>query len=165
MAGAMGYLGKLALVVSVALLGGCQSIDGAGGNFSSSGAATQEAFVATDQPERVGREQFARGNYALAERYFQSAVEAEPRNGDAWLGLAASYDQLGRFDLADRAYGQAVKIKGQTPQVLNNQGYSYLLRGDRGQAERYFRRARSINPNDPTINNNVALIRLAPPNL
>ncbi|WP_244470342.1 tetratricopeptide repeat protein [Microvirga vignae] len=129
------------------------------------GTAMEEAFVATDQPERVGREQFARGNYALAERYFQSAVEAEPGNGDGWLGLAASYDQLGRFDLADRAYGQAVKIKGQTPQVLNNRGYSYLLRGDRAQAERYFRRARSINPNDPTINNNVALTRLAPPNL
>jgi Flp pilus assembly protein TadD len=155
----------MAVVVSVALLlAGCQSVDGSGG-VSLSGTTAEEAFVATDQPERVGREQFARGNYALAERYFQNAVEAESGNGDAWLGLAASYDQLGRFDLADRAYGQAVKIKGQTPQVLNNQGYSYLLRGDRGQAERYFRRARSINPHDPTINNNVALIRLAPPNL
>lgn len=165
MAGAMYRSSKLAVVLSVALLAGCQSVDGPGGSVSLTGTAAEEAFVATDQPERVGREQFARGNYALAERYFQSAVEEEPQNGDAWLGLAASYDQLGRFDLADRAYGQAVKIKGQTPQVLNNRGYSYLLRGDRVQAERYFQRARSINPHDPTINNNVTLTRLAPATL
>jgi Flp pilus assembly protein TadD len=165
MAGAMFRSSKLAVVVSVVLLAGCQSIDGSGGAASLNGTTAEEAFVATDQPERVGREQFARGNYALAERYFQSAVEAEPQNGDVWLGLAASYDQLGRFDLADRAYSQAVKIKGQTPQVLNNQGYSYLLRGDRVQAERHFRRARSLSPDNPTINNNVAIARLAPANL
>jgi Flp pilus assembly protein TadD len=30
----------------------------------------------------------------------------------AWIGLAASYDRLGRFDLADQAYAAAAKLEG-----------------------------------------------------
>ena len=52
---------------------------------------------------------------------------ARPRRGS---GLAASYDQLKRWELADRAYGEAIKIAGPTADILNNRGYSYLLRGD-----------------------------------
>ena len=60
-----------------------------------------------------------------------------PRDAEAWLGLAASYDRLRRFDLADRAYAQAIGIVGPTAEILNNQGYSYMLRGDykRARAE------------------------------
>jgi len=122
-------------------------------------AVSQEQYVDTDQPQRLGREQFARSNYALAERYFQAAVERMPEDGDSWVGLAASYDQLGRFDLADRAYEQAVKIKGNTPQLLNNRGYSYLLRGDAARAGSLFRQARASSPDDQTINNNIAILK------
>ena len=51
-------------------------------------------------------------------------------SAEAWIGLAASDDRLRRFDLADRAYGQAVGIVGPTVEILNNQGFSYMLRGD-----------------------------------
>ena len=73
---------------------------------------------------------FTQGNYGLAERYFRRAVESGPREADAWLGLAASYDRLRRFDLADRAYNQLYGLVGRTPEILNNQGYSMMLRGD-----------------------------------
>lgn len=153
---------KSALPLVAVLLAGCQSLDGTGGAGLVNGTAVEEPFVATDQPARLGREHFGRGNYALAGRYFQAAVEAQPQDGDAWIGLAASYDQLGRFDLADRAYERAVQIKGQTPQVLNNRGYSYLLRGDAAQAERMFQRARALSPGSQTINNNIAILKRAP---
>ena len=78
------------------------------------------------------------------------------------MGLAASYDQLGRFDLADRAYQRATEIKGNTPQLLNNRGYSYLLRGDAARASVLFRQALSSSPDDPTINNNIAIMKRAP---
>jgi hypothetical protein len=51
-----------------------------------------------------------------------------PRDLDSWIGLAASYDRLRRFELADRAYEQAIKIGGATGEILNNRGYSYMLR-------------------------------------
>src|SRR5580765_4926844 len=34
------------------------------------------------------------------------------------------------FDLAARAYAQAMRILGTTPELLDNQGFSYLMRGD-----------------------------------
>ncbi|MEZ5801764.1 MAG: hypothetical protein R3D29_16475 [Nitratireductor sp.] len=61
-------------------------------------------------------------------------------NVAAWVGLAASYDQLGRFDNSDRAHDQLAKLKGDDPRILNNRGYSYLLRGD------YVKRASILQP-------------------
>jgi len=78
----------------------------------------------------LGKKQYRANNYGLAEKYFRRAVESHPRDAEAWLGLAASYDRLRRFDLADRAYAQAIGIVGPTLEILNNQGYSYMLRGD-----------------------------------
>ena len=78
----------------------------------------------------LGKMHFRQGNYGLAERYFRRAVESGPRDAEAWVGLAASYDRLRRFDLADRAYDQALRAGRPTPEILNNQGYSYMLRGD-----------------------------------
>ncbi|UVF18487.1 tetratricopeptide repeat protein [Microvirga terrae] len=149
---------KIFLLAAALALAGCQSMNGSD-QAGKERAVSQEQYVDTDQPQQLGREQFARGNYALAERYFQAAVEQMPQDGDSWIGLAASYDQLGRFDLADRAYEQAVKIKGNTPQLLNNRGYSYLLRGDAARADILFRQARASSPNNQTINNNIAILK------
>lgn len=106
----------------------------------------------------LGRMNFSQGNYGLAERYFRRAVESGPREADAWLGLAASYDRLRRFDLADRAYSQLYHMSGRTPEVLNNQGYSYMLRGDFAHARQILAEARAKDPGNPYIANNIALL-------
>ena len=73
-----------------------------------------------------GKQQFRAANYGLAEKHFRKAVELRADNAEAWMGLAASYDELGRFDFADRAYDQLLKLTGRKPQVLNNMGYSQI---------------------------------------
>ncbi len=106
----------------------------------------------------LGRMQFREGNYGLAERYFRRAVETGPREAEAWLGLAAAYDRLKRFDLADRAYTQLYRMAGRTPEILNNQGYSYMLRGDYAHARQILAEARAKDPANPYIANNLALL-------
>ena len=106
----------------------------------------------------LGRMNFKQGNYGLAERYFRRAVESGPREADAWLGLAASYDRLRRFDLADRAYNQLYGLVGRTPEILNNQGYSMMLRGDFVHARTILMEARAKDPNSPYIANNINLL-------
>ena len=106
----------------------------------------------------LGRMNFRQGNYGLAEHYFRRAVETGPREAEAWLGLAASYDRLRRFDLADRAYGQLIGISGRTPEILNNQGYSYMLRGDFKRARGILSEAQAKDPANPYIANNLALL-------
>ncbi|HZP76847.1 MAG TPA: tetratricopeptide repeat protein [Pseudolabrys sp.] len=106
----------------------------------------------------LGKEEFRKNNFGLAEVHFRHAVELRPNDGEAWLGLAASYDRLKRFDLADRAYGQVVRIVGPTAEVLNNQGYSYMLRGDYPRARVTLLSAQAKAPNNPFIRNNLALL-------
>jgi len=46
----------------------------------------------------IAKRYFRQGSYALAERHFRRAVELHPRDAESWIGLAAAYDQLRRFD-------------------------------------------------------------------
>ena len=115
-------------------------------------------YYPSDEPLRLGQEYFNRGIYGVAQQYFQAAVEKAPRDPNAWIGLAASYDRIGRFDLADRAYGEALKLTGPTVQILNNQGYSYMLRGKLSAAREKFKEAFQLDPDNPTIANNINLL-------
>lgn len=81
-----------------------------------------------------------------------------PRDATAWIGLGASYDRVGRFDLSDRAYRQATKLVGETTAILNNEGYSYMLRGKLIEARRKFLKAYERDPDNPTIQNNLKLL-------
>ena len=115
-------------------------------------------YYASDEPLRLATENFNRGSFGLAERYFRDAVEKAPRDTTAWVALAATYDRLARFDLADRAYRSAIGLTGETTQILNNQGYSYMLRGDLENARRKFLQAYEREPNNPLIINNLKLL-------
>jgi Flp pilus assembly protein TadD len=106
----------------------------------------------------AGKVHYASGNFGLAEKHFRKAVELNAGSGDAWLGLAASYDRLGRFDFADRAYEQLIKVAGRTPRVINNMGYSQYLRGDRAQARKLLFEARAALPGDPVVEANLSML-------
>jgi hypothetical protein len=110
----------------------------------------------------LGKRQFHEGNYGLAEKNFRLVVEEEnvpaQRKAEAWVGLAASYDRLKRFDLADRAYAAAVGILGPTPEILNNHGFSYILRGDWRRARLKLTEAIEKDPTNPYIRNNIELL-------
>lgn len=110
------------------------------------------------EPVSRGKMHFAAGRYGLAESNFRKAVELDPNNLEAWVGLAASYDRMRRFDLASRAYRSAIKIGGETPAVLNNLGYSYLLRGNTRMARKKLLKAQRLDPDNPSIKANLALL-------
>jgi Flp pilus assembly protein TadD len=119
---------------------------------------TDVKYYPSDEPVRMGLEHFNRGNFGLSQRYFKDAVEKAPRDVTAWVGLAASYDRLRRFDLADQAYAAAIRLGGETVQILNDQGYSYMLRGNLSAARRKFEKAYTLDPTNPTIANNLVLL-------
>jgi Flp pilus assembly protein TadD len=105
-----------------------------------------------------GKKYFRVGNYGMAERYFRRAVELHPRDAESWIGLAAAYDRLRRFDLADRAYAEAIRLVGPTPEILNDQGFSYMLRGDYARAARTLHQAQAKDPGNPYIQANLQLL-------
>jgi Flp pilus assembly protein TadD len=117
-----------------------------------------EKLFPSDEPYKLGAEHFNRGQYGQAERYFREAVEKTPKDALAWVALASSYDRLSRFDLADRAYAKAIEISGETVQILNNQGYSQLLRGNLKSARAKFVKAAMLEPGNVTVLNNIKLL-------
>lgn len=106
----------------------------------------------------LGKRHFRAANFGNAERHFRRAVEQHPRDAEAWLGLAASYDRLKRFDLADRAYEQALAISGPRVEILNNQGFSMILRGDYRRAREKLHAARAAAPGNPHVKANLDLL-------
>ncbi len=107
---------------------------------------------------QLGKKYFRSNNFGLAEKSFRTAVEKHPRDAEAWVGLAASYDRLRRFDLADRAYQEAIRIVGKTPEILNDQGFSYMLRGDYARAHKILDEAQGKDPSNPYIRANMRLL-------
>jgi Flp pilus assembly protein TadD len=113
-------------------------------------------------PETVwlqkAKQNFRDGNYGLAERFYRQSIEEQPRNVEAWLGLAASYDRLKRFDLADKAYDAVIKLVGHTPTVLNNLAYHEMLKGNLVLARRHLEAANAADPGNPHVESNMDLL-------
>jgi Flp pilus assembly protein TadD len=151
------------LVAMSLLLSACNTVDGGLSSFGNKTPgpdlpASVEPYP-DDEVLGIAKQQFAAGNYGHAARYYERVVEIMPNNGEGWLGLAASYDRVRRFDLADRAYREAAQYVGTRPEYYNNIGYSYLLRGDIAKARGSFLRAYELDPTNMTINNNLELLK------
>jgi hypothetical protein len=125
-------------------LGGCASLGGA------PSASAVDAYAS-------GKENFSAGRLGLALADFQRALQEQGPSVDRLNALAATYDRLSRFDLADRAYRQALALDPDSPQTLNNIGYSYMLRGRPDLASAYLAKAQSVAKGDPVIGANLAL--------
>lgn len=124
-----------------------------------SGMKTEDPqFFPSDDYIRQAKVYFKNENYGLAAQSYQKAVEVTPKDVEAWLGLAASYDHLRRFDLADQAYERVMQLGADNAAILNNAGYSQLLRGDLKSARRFLLKAYELDPSNPIIQNNLKLL-------
>jgi len=106
-----------------------------------------------------GKAQFREANYGLAEKHFRKSVELRADNAEAWLGLAASYDELRRFDFADRAYEQLLKVAGRRPEIVSNMGYSQYLRGNPKKARQLLLEAKKSMADTTVVDANLALLK------
>jgi Tfp pilus assembly protein PilF len=157
-----GIVFRSVIALSLLALAGCSQLDASGTDGDmvpkEPPLTAEAAEVPSQSPLRRAYDAYHRSDFGLSERYFREAVEHNAGDAKAWIGLAASYDQLRRFELADRAYDKARKLTGETAQLLNNQGYSRLLRGDLRGARAKFAQAAQLQPDDPTVTNNMRLV-------
>jgi Flp pilus assembly protein TadD len=137
-----------ALALAAPLLAGCETTGQSAGADPPAG----------HEDLKIGKEHFRNGNFGLAEKHFRLAVEQSQDNLEAVIGLAAAYDQLGRFDLADRLYGEAMRIGGASAAVLNNRGYSFYLRRDFKRARADFQAALRKDPQNAMAQRNLTLL-------
>lgn len=113
----------------------------------------------------VAKSNLANGNYPEAAENFRADIETLTRDPSrradlqvAWFGLAAAYDDQRRFTEADKAYAIIRSSFGEDMRYFNNYGYSLYLRGNFVDAERQFRAALAIKPNDERVLANLDMV-------
>ncbi len=162
-------LGRLIAIAGVGamLLSGCSSFGGIAGKsaFGDTAVSSAEVAAATgnDANATLGQARafFRNADYGQSAAYYKRLVQLQPTSAEGYVGLGASYDELGRFDLSDRVYAALYGITGATAQYFNNVGYSYLLRGNMAAALSNFRKAQKLDPENVRIANNIQMLMQA----
>ena len=75
----------------------------------------------------MARAAFSSGHYGISIDHLNAELAQRPTSVAALNGLGASYDRLGRYDVALNYYFQALELDPVSSITLANIGYSYLL--------------------------------------
>jgi Flp pilus assembly protein TadD len=158
--------GLMALALAVVPLSGCSTAGFAGmSSFGSNQLQVAElpssAKYTADSALIEARNHFRNNDFGYSAALYKKVVELSPKNPEGFVGLGASYDRLGRFDLSDRVYATLYQLSGGTPQYYNNLGYSYMLRGNLKLALTNFKKARQLDPANVVVANNLQLMAKA----
>lgn len=95
-------------------------------------------------------------------RRWSGLATANPAAGwRAWNLCGAIADHEGKFDRADLCYGKALALAPGRFEILNNQGWSKLLRGDWSAATDLFRKALEVQPDSTIARSNFELASAA----
>jgi tetratricopeptide (TPR) repeat protein len=76
----------------------------------------------------------------------ESAVLADPKNHDAWVALGNEYFDAHQAQKAVDAYGKALALKADDPNVLTDQGVMYRQLGQFDKALATFQKANKLQP-------------------
>ena len=111
--------------------------------------------------ERAGIAALKTGDLARAAAALNAATALPDGSWRAWNARAALADFRRDWDDADQAYGRARELSPDRAEILNNEGWSRLLRGEWHQALQLLERAASLESNSPRIAGNLELARAA----
>ena len=155
--------GLVALAVAVLSLAGCTSMNfGGASTFGNNQLRPTEVAnigsYTADGALAEARGHFRNNDFGYSATLYKRVVDLTPKDPQGYVGLAASYDRLNRFDLSDRVYASLFQLTGGTAQYYNNIGYSYLLRGNLTAALASFRKAQRLDPNNVIVADNIQML-------
>jgi len=91
-------------------------------------------------------------------RVARRAVELAPRSSTNWAVVALAAERQSLVAEADRAAAEARRLAPSSIEALNVSGLVALRRKDNVAAEQWFRRGLAIDPVNPDLLNNLALV-------
>ena len=77
----------------------------------------------------------------------EKIVAADPKNRQAWVQLGNDYFDTGQAQKAVNAYGKALELKPDDPNVLTDQGVMYRQLKQFDKAIANFEKAQQVSPN------------------
>ncbi len=117
-------------LLALALLG---LLNGCGASRSLSGIRAIGDVAVGQTSVAAGNALVERGQYGLAIAAYRRVLRIDPANSPAREGLAISYEMLGRADLADRYYQEALALAPHNPRIYQN--FAAFLRAQRRDAD------------------------------
>lgn len=158
-----GLIRLVAMIGITVVAAGCQNVANPEGPAFGTSAGSAVVTGAADnvpwsQLIAEGKAYYEGGAYGNAQAAYQKAVELNPHSPEAWLGLAASYDRLRRFDQSRFAYGRLKTLLGPTAAYYNNVGFSNLLQGELVAAYQNFQKALQQEPDNVVAQNNMQML-------
>jgi len=118
--------------------------------------------IAPDDPmlaERAGISALRLGNVAVGAVLIERATKLPNASWHAWNARGVVADMQRDWPQADKAYAKATELAPNEAEVINNQGWSQLLRGDWTKAVGLFEKAAALDPKSTRIANNLELAR------
>ncbi|HET7396182.1 MAG TPA: type IV pilus biogenesis/stability protein PilW [Gammaproteobacteria bacterium] len=119
-------------VVVAAMLAGCVS---SGSTFAGDKVSMKQA---SDYNTQLGVAYLQQGNRDLAMQKLQKALEQNPDNANAYLGLGLLYDSIGDTNKAENSYEKALDKAPDDPDVQNNYAVFLCQHGQQKKSEKYF---------------------------
>lgn len=101
------------------------------------------------------------GRVSEAQPLADCAVAFPDASWRAWNARAVLADLVGDWATADKCYRRAFELAPNEGEIVNNQGWSLLLRGDWAGALPRFAEAAALKPGVSTITNNLDLAKSA----
>jgi Tfp pilus assembly protein PilF len=100
-----------------------------------------------------------RGDVLMAQRQYMAAIkayrEAPGNSAVVWNKIGIAWQHLFAIDEARRDYEQALRIKPDYPEAINNLGTIYYEKKNYKKAEKLYRRALKSMPHSATAYNNL----------
>ena len=122
-----------------------------GNSILETGSASEPAAASANQPDdktEISAE--TRGDIFMAKKQYREAVEAfkqgSPKDPVLWNKEGIAYHQMLQLDQALKSYQQAVKLKRDYQEAINNIGTVYYARKSYRRAITYYQRALKAAP-------------------
>ena len=111
--------------------------------------------------ERAGLAAFKAGDAPGARKWIEHAAAIPAASWRTWNALGVLADRRGDFAAADAAYAKARELSPNEAEVLNNIGWSHILRRKWETALLHLEQARALNVRSKRIANNLELAKAA----
>jgi len=142
-------------LASVLVALGCGNDDG----FGSQPRFTADGGIESGiDPLSQGKRHFANGNFGLAIEAFEEARLIAPASVNVLNALAIAYEEVGRSDLADSYFLEALDADPTSSQTYNNWAMAQLGRGNGVKAHELLAEAARLAPGDDVIIANIARV-------
>lgn len=108
-----------------------------------------------------GRSALDRGDLAVAEAAYRSALDRDATSVDALYGMGWTWHLAGQRDLARGAFQQLIAVHPESPLGYKGLGSLALAEGNAEAAREQFQKARDRAPGDVAIRHSLGLLALS----